>query len=153
MANDVLLAIESEPAPAMLPAGLLGGVALVIGTAALLVEFAESGGGEEGALVGWGVVATWARRFLDPGFVAPQVSVHFDVAILRSPARPRRCLHPAGTAWQQRRGVRQVQAAQVDGEDTVVPSHGGPDGQHHQNAKNTPSTMADLVLQRTHSAK
>ncbi|MBV1850750.1 hypothetical protein [Catellatospora tritici] len=47
-----------------LPAGLLGGVALVIGTAALLVEFAESGGREEGALVGWGAMATWALALL-----------------------------------------------------------------------------------------
>jgi hypothetical protein len=47
-----------------LPAGLLGGVALVIGTGALLVEFAESGGSEGGALAGWGVMATWALAVL-----------------------------------------------------------------------------------------
>ncbi|GIF96527.1 hypothetical protein Cci01nite_16210 [Catellatospora citrea] len=47
-----------------LPAGLLGGAALVIGTGALLAEFAESGGREHGALVGWAVMATWALAVL-----------------------------------------------------------------------------------------
>jgi hypothetical protein len=46
-----------------LPAGLLGGVALALGTGALLVEFAESGG-QDGALAGWGVMATWALAVL-----------------------------------------------------------------------------------------
>ncbi|MFD0591394.1 hypothetical protein ACFQZ4_01375 [Catellatospora coxensis] len=47
-----------------LPAGLLAGVALVIGVGALFAEFAESGGGEVGALVGWGAVVAWALALL-----------------------------------------------------------------------------------------
>lgn len=47
-----------------LPAGLLGGVALVMAVIALLAEFAESGGGEAGALVGWSAMAVWALAVL-----------------------------------------------------------------------------------------
>ncbi|GAA1368422.1 hypothetical protein GCM10009661_24430 [Catellatospora chokoriensis] len=60
----------------LLPAGLLGGVALVIGTGALLVEFAESGGREHGALVGWGVMATWALAVLVSVSISARAQAH-----------------------------------------------------------------------------
>lgn len=58
-----------------LPAGLLGGVALVIGVGALFVEFAESGGGESGTLVGWGVVVVWALALLVSVSIPARVQV------------------------------------------------------------------------------
>ncbi|GHJ47703.1 hypothetical protein Cs7R123_50450 [Catellatospora sp. TT07R-123] len=63
-----------------LPAGLLGGVSLVIGIGALLAEFAESGGGEQSALVGWGVMTAWALAVL--------VSVSVPARALVQPDEP-----------------------------------------------------------------
>ncbi|MDI1462636.1 hypothetical protein QEZ54_16810 [Catellatospora sp. KI3] len=47
-----------------LPAGFLGGFALVIAVIALVAEFTESAGGETSALVTWSAVSCWALALL-----------------------------------------------------------------------------------------